>query len=136
MFYNYLLLLSFIIKTLYKSHVQEFLRDMKVIIRRFFTNLSESLRPSLYDILPSHWRRTWDAVDAILSYVTGLFATTYLIAFLILSKYINWSDFTLKKGVIYFGYIIIFMMSALACIASGNKAVQRLRGDRRWRDTL
>jgi len=90
--------------------------------------VERAFKPSLYEILPSRAQRAIDIIEAIWSYLVTLIALVYMISFVLVSKHIEWSVFNIEKGVIYFGTLFLFISIALASIANGNKAIQRLRG--------
>ena len=125
---GYVIIFSFIVKTLYKSHIQQLINDMRDVISSLSGKISESLRPSLYDILPEKAKRAFDIIEAIWSYLVSVVSTIYLVLFIILSKFIQWNSFDLNKGILYFGTLIIFFVCAMASVSNGNKAVQRYRG--------
>ena len=125
---GYVLLFSFIVKTLYESHIQRLFSDIKIIVARATGKLSQALKPNLYEILPAKGKVAFDFIEAIWSYLVSIVALTYLVAFILLSKYIDWSGFNIEKGILYFSSLIIFLALSLASVANGNRAIQRIRG--------
>lgn len=125
---GYVFLLSFIVKTLYESHVQKFISDITILFSRVAGKMSETFSPSLYEILPDKGKKFFDFIEAIWSYFVTIISLTYFVYFVILSKHIEWSGFNLEKGTLYFGALIVFLALSLASVANGNQAVQRFRG--------
>ncbi len=54
---GYALLFSFIVKTLYESHIQQLFSDTKRIFECLTGKISETFKPSLYEILPDKGKR-------------------------------------------------------------------------------
>ena len=127
---GYALLFSFIVKTLYESHIQQLFSDTKRIFERLTGKISETFKPSLYEILPDKGQKVFDIIEAIWNYFVSIVALVYFVVFIILSKYIDWSNFDIEKGIIYFGSLIVFLTLSLASVANGNKAVLRIKGKR------
>ncbi len=125
---GYVLLFSFIVKALYKSHIQQFLSDIKSIFSRVTGKISETFEPSLYEILPDRGKKIFDFIEAIWSYFVTMISLAYFVAFVVLSRHIEWSEFSLEKGILYFGCLVVFLTLSIASVANGNKAVQRYRG--------
>jgi hypothetical protein len=124
----YVLLFSFIVKTLYTNHIQQFLSDIRGLISRITGRAREAMSPSLYDILPERGRRVCDFIEALWSYIVTVVSIIYLTIFVLLSKYIDWSAFNYEKSILYFVTLIVFLTLVFASMASGNRAVQRFRG--------
>ncbi|SBS31406.1 hypothetical protein MSP8887_01508 [Marinomonas spartinae] len=124
----YVLLFSFIVKTLYTNHIQQFLSDITGLISRIMGRVREAMSPSLYDILPERGKRFCDFIEVLWSYIVTVVAAIYFVIFVMLSKYIDWSTFNFEKGVLYFGTLIVFLSLVFASMASGNRAIQSFRG--------
>lgn len=121
------LLFSFIVKILYQSHIQRFIKDISNILSKRRKKKLENRIPSTYELMPPRFRRVFDYVELTWSYAVGLICLLYFLSLLLLAEML-FVSFELNANLfLYLGTLSVLLIVTFSAVKNGNKVMHNIQ---------
>ncbi len=118
-------LLSFIIKTLYTEHMQRFMRDAWGFISRKFSQHQSNTPPSLYEMMPVRAQRWFDTFEMTWGYTVVLVCLAYELYIIYWATKPEFWLLPLDMQLKLVGMFCLFVLFKFTALKSSNRILHR-----------
>ncbi|PJC87014.1 hypothetical protein CSW98_08550 [Vibrio sp. HA2012] len=119
------ILLSFIIKTLYTEHVQRFIGDVWAFVSRQFNLRQNRSVPSLYDMMPAKAQNWFDTMEMVWGYVVVLVCVGYEFFIIFWAASPEFWQLPLNMILKVAGMFCLFLLFKFTALKSSNRILHR-----------
>ncbi|WP_017633070.1 hypothetical protein [Vibrio sp. 624788] len=118
-------LVSFIIKTLYTEHMQRFIRDVWGEISRKFNQHQSNTPPSLYEMMPARAKRWFDAFEITWGYSVVLVCLVYELLIIYWTTKPEFWLLPLDLKLKFAGMFCLLVLFKFTALKSSNRILHR-----------